>query len=118
MGIDQAIDPYTGEYLRTRINHLGNAVYIRLATPLGSWWADTAIGSRLHELAREKDLPRVGILAEQYAEQALRPLIEDGRARSIAVTVQQPHNGRCLLLITVEDATGREQTFQHPVKVA
>ncbi|MBI4804468.1 MAG: phage GP46 family protein [Desulfovibrio sp.] len=118
MGIDKGIDPYTGEYLPTRINHLGNAVYIRLATPLGSWWADTTIGSRLHELAREKDLPRVGLLAEQYAEQALRPLIEDGRARSITVTSQQPHDGRCLLLITVEDATGREQTFQHPVKVS
>lgn len=118
MGIDQAIDPYTGEYLPERINHLGNAVYIRLATPLGSWWADPSIGSRLHELAREKDVPRVGLLARQYSEQALQPLLDDGRARSITVTVQQPHNGRCLLLITVEDATGREQTFQHPVKVA
>jgi len=60
----------------------------------------------------------VGLLARQYSEQALQPLLDDGRARSITVTVQQPHNGRCLLLITVEDATGREQTFQHPVKVA
>ena len=118
MGIDQAIDPYTGEYLSARISHLGNAVYIRLATPLGSWWADPSIGSRLHELARSKDLPRVGVLARQYAEQALRPLIEDGRARSIVVEVEQPHDGRCLLLITVEDATGREATFQHPVRVS
>ena len=118
MALDRAINPYTGEYQGGRIDHLGNAVYIRLATPLGSWWADPAIGSRLHELAREKDVPRVGILARQYAEQALRPLIDDGRARSIAVAVQQPHDGRCLLLVTVEDATGREQTFQHPVKVA
>ena len=118
MSLDQALDPYTGEYAPGRINHLGNAVYFRLQTPLGSWWADTSLGSRLHELAREKDVPRVGILAEQYAEQALRPLIEDGRARSVTVTAQQPHDGRCLLLITVEDATGREQTFQHPVAVA
>lgn len=51
MGIDKGIDPYAGEYLPSRINHLGNAVYIRLATPLGSWWADTSIGSRLHELS-------------------------------------------------------------------
>ncbi|GFK94413.1 hypothetical protein NNJEOMEG_02258 [Fundidesulfovibrio magnetotacticus] len=118
MGIDQAIDPYTGEYLSARISHLGNAVYIRLATPLGSWWADPSIGSRLHELARSKDLPRIGVLARQYAEQALRPLLDDGRARSIAVEVEQPHDGRCLLLITVEDATGREATFQHPVRVS
>lgn len=118
MGIDKGIDPYTGEYLLTRINHLGNAVYVRLATPLGSWWADTSLGSRLHELAREKDLPRVGILAVQYSEQALRPLIEDGRARSVSVSAEQPHDGRCLLRIAVVDATGRELTFQHPVRVA
>ena len=118
MSIDKGLDPYSGEYLQTRINHLGNAVYIRLATPLGSWWADTSLGSRLHELARSKDVPRIRILAEQYAAQALQPLLDSGRARSIAVTSQQPHDGRCLLLITVEDATGRQSTFQHPVAVS
>ncbi len=118
MGIDKGIDPYTGEYLPTRINHLGNAVYIRLATPLGSWWADTSIGSRLHELARSKDLPRIGKLARQYAAAALQPLIDDGRARSIDVASEQPHDGRCLLLITVVDVLGRVATFQHPVQVA
>lgn len=118
MGIDHAIDPYTGEYTAARIDHLGNAVYLRLQTPLGSWWADTALGSRLHELARSKDVPRIRILAEQYAAQALQPLLDSGRARSIAVTSQQPHDGRCLLLITVEDATGRQSTFQHPVAVS
>lgn len=117
MGIDKDIDPYTGEYLPSRINHLDNVVYIRLATPLGSWWADTSIGSRLHELARSKDLPRIGKLARQYAA-ALQPLIDDGRARSIDVASKQPHDGRCLLLITVVDALGRVATFQHPVQVA
>lgn len=76
------------------------------------------MGSRLHELAREKDVPRVSVLARQYAEQALLPLIQDGRARSVTVETEQPHDGRLLLRITVEDATGREQTFQHPVQVA
>ena len=118
MGIDQGIDPYTGEYTPTRINHLGNAVYIRLATPLGSWWADPSIGSRLHELARSKDLPRIGKLARQYAAAALQPLLDDGRARSIDVTSEQLHDGRCLLCITVVDALGRQATFQHPVRVA
>jgi phage gp46-like protein len=118
MGIDRGIDPYTGEYLQTKINHLGNAVYIRLATPLGSWWADPSIGSRLHELARSKDLPRIGVLARQYAAAALQPLLDDGRARSIDVTSEQPHDGRCLLRITVVDALGRQATFQHPVRVA
>ncbi len=118
MGIDQGINPYTGDYIASRINHLGNAVYLRLMTPLGSWWADASLGSRLHELEREKDVPRVRKLAVQYSEQALAPLLEDGRARSIHVAAEQPHDGRCLLLVTVEDALGRVLTFQHPVKVA
>lgn len=118
MGIDRAIDPYSGEYTQKRIDHLGNAVYFRLQTPLGSWWADTSFGSRLHELAREKDVPRIHILAEQYAAQALQPLLDDGRARSITVTSEQPHDGRCLLLITVEDAMSRVSTYKHPVGVA
>ena len=115
---DHGLDPYSGDYTGDRINHLGNAVYVRLATPLGSWWADKALGSRLHELQRCKDLSRIGLLACQYARQALQPLIADKRARAIKVASRQPHDGRCLLEITVVDATGREATFTHPVRVA
>ena len=66
--MDAGINPTTGDLTGQRINTLANAVYIRLMTPLGSWWADPTLGSRLHELRREKDRPRVGILAKQYAE--------------------------------------------------
>ena len=118
MGIDHGIDPYSGEYTASRIDHLGNAVYLRLQTPLGSWWADTSLGSRLHELARSKDVSRIHILAEQYAAQALQPLIDTGRARSVTVTSEQPHDGRCLLRITVEDAMSRVATYKHPVAVS
>lgn len=54
--MDTWIDPATGDYAGARISRLENAVYLRLMTPLGSWWADTSLGSRLHELAREKDV--------------------------------------------------------------
>jgi len=43
MGLDKGIDPYSDQYLSSRINHLGNAVYIRLATPQDSWWTDPSI---------------------------------------------------------------------------
>ena len=56
-------------------NNLANAVYLRLMTPLGSYWADPTLGSRLHELQREKDVSRVAVLARQYAEEALAPLV-------------------------------------------
>lgn len=115
--MDSQLDPITGDYTGDRISHLGNAVYIRLMTPLGGWWADPSLGSRLHELQREKDLPRIQLLARQYAEQALEPLVTDGRATSVAVTTQQPHDGRCLMLVEVVDARGTPYTFRHFVQV-
>lgn len=75
------------------------------------------MGSRLHELKRSKDLPRVGKLAKQYAEQALQPLLDDGRAQVITVNVEQPHNGWFNLQIDITDATGNPQVFRHPVRV-
>lgn len=115
--MDAQINPTTGDYTGSRISHLGNAVYLRLVTPLGQYWADTTIGSRLHELQREKDVPRIQMLARQYAEQALELLVSDGRARSVTVTTQQPHDGRCLMLVEVVDATGTPYEFQHFVRV-
>lgn len=118
---DAAIDPQTGDYTGQVIQDLGNAVYLRLTTPLGSWWADTSLGSRLHELQREKNLARVRALAVQFAQSALQPLVQDGRAKSVTVTAEGATDasggGRCLLLIEVEDATGTTQVYQHPVKV-
>lgn len=115
--MDAGINPTTGDLTGKRINTLANAVYIRLMTPLGTWWADHSLGSRLHELRREKDRPRVGILARQYAEQALQPLLDDGRAKKIAITADQPHNGWLDLLIDILDATGNPQVFRQPVRV-
>jgi len=117
MGIDRGLDPTTGDYAQANINHLGNAVYVRLMTPRGSWWADATLGSRLNELQREKDVSRVRKLAVQYSEQALAPLIADGRARAIRVSATQPHDGRCHLRIEVDDALGRTTTFHHAVQV-
>lgn len=117
--MDIALDPATADYAAPwqRIQTLANAVYLRLMTPLGSWWADPLVGSRLHELQREKDRPRVYVLARQYAEQALQPMIDDGRARSITVTADQLRTGWCVLQITVVDRVGREQRFTHHVRV-
>ncbi|MFF6676015.1 phage GP46 family protein [Pseudomonas aeruginosa] len=56
-------------------------------------------------------------LAKQYAEDALKPLLDDGRAKAIAVTVEQPHNGRLELLVEVTDVTGDRQVFRHLVRV-
>lgn len=118
------IDPKTADYAYTAgaptrdpADGLANAVWLRLATPLGGYWADPTMGSRLHELQREKDVPRVMRLAVQYAEQALAPIRTDGRATAIEVTAERPRAGWLSLLIRVTRASGERLTFQHPVKV-
>lgn len=115
--METALDPLTADYSGQRLATLANAVYIRLMTPLGSYWADPLLGSRLYELGREKDLARVGLLARQYCEQALQPLRTRGEAASITVETEQPHDGWLKLRITVVTASGERQTFNHPVRV-
>ncbi|WP_282339381.1 phage GP46 family protein [Pseudomonas sp. PS02288] len=115
--MDAGINPTTKDLSGERISSLANAVYLRLVTPLGTYWADPVLGSRLYLLRREKDLARVSILAIQYAREALQGLLDDGRARSIDITAEQPHDGRLLLLIEVVDAGGRTSTFTHHVQV-
>lgn len=116
-GMDAFISPQSADYSGSRTDTLANAVYLRLATPLGSYWQDPTLGSRLHELQRLKDVARVAVLARQYAEQALAQLLDDGRAKRITVTTErQP--GRLALYIEVLDASGRTQTLRHAVKVA
>lgn len=120
---DTYIDPITADYLpsagdlaRDPADGLANAVYLRVMTPLGSWWADTTLGSRLHELQREKDVPRVQRLAVQYVQQCLQPLVDDGRA--LAIDVQAAHwPGRLNLLVTITDAGQAERTFDYFIKV-
>lgn len=121
---DTLIDPVTSGYLLTQgaprrdpARGLGNAVFLRLMIPLGSYWADASMGSKLHLLQREKDLSRVATLARQYAEQALAPLLADRRARSLAVTAERPGIGRLHLLVEVVDAAGERLTYTHPIQV-
>lgn len=122
--MDALIDPvlrdytvFSGAPVRDPAAGLANAVYLRLMTPLGSYWAAPTMGSRLHELQRGKDLPRMAILAKQYAKKALEPLVTDGRAAAIDVSTELPGNGRLHLLIAVTAASGERLTFTHPVKV-
>lgn len=116
--MDALLDPQTRDYTGTRATSLQNAVYIRLETPLGFYWAAPDVGSRLYTLAREKDTPRVRTLAAQYAQQALDPLVTSGRARSVSVSAMSGQTGWLLLPIDVVDAGGNPQHFQHPVKVS
>ncbi|WP_028498318.1 phage GP46 family protein [Microvirgula aerodenitrificans] len=116
--MDALIDPQTGDYAGSRTDTLANAVYLRLMTPLGAYWADPSLGSRLHELQREKNVSRVDLLARQYSEQALAPLLDDSRATRITITTTRTHPGWLDLHIAVVDALGRTHLFKHPARVA
>lgn len=126
--MDAWVNPVTGDYRlanggaqRDPADGLANAVYLRLMTPLGSYWADATLGSRLHELQRAKDLPRVELLARQYAAQALQPILDDGRATAIDISTERikaaDATGRLSLLIEVTAASGERHVFRHPVQV-
>lgn len=120
-----AIQPLIGDYAfsngvaqRDTSGGLMNAIVLRILTPLGSYWADPALGSRLHELQREKDLARVAVLAKQYAEQALQGMLDDGRASAIDIQTERRHDGRMRLAIAVQAANGARLTFEHYIKVS
>lgn len=118
------ISPTTHDYVITNgsatpdpLDGIANAVYIRLETPLGSYWADKTLGSKLHLLKREKDVPRVKQQAVQYAEQALSPLLTAKRIQGLEITTEQPQKRQLLLLIEVTLLNGKKANFQHTVKV-
>ncbi|MFJ5428584.1 phage GP46 family protein [Pectobacterium actinidiae] len=115
--MDNLLDPQAGDYAGTSTTTLANAVYLRLMTPLGSYWAAPQLGSKLHLLQREKDIARVYALAKQYSEEALLPLINNGRASAIMVTVREGTAGWLILRIDITTAAGQAETFTHPVRV-
>lgn len=122
--MDNLIDPATRDYTLTAggdlattdSNGLQNAAYLRLETPLGSYWADPSLGSKLYTLKREKDVPRVQILAVQYAKEALQPLLDDGRATAIDVTGLRD-NHRLYLMISLTAASGEVVRLKYFVQV-
>lgn len=116
--MDSRLDPATGDYDRTRIADLSNAAYLRLTVPLGSYWADPELGSKLHLLRRLKDVERNRMLAIQYTREALQPLIDTKRADQVDVDAVWNHDGRLELAGTIYQAGVAVALFQHYVKVA
>ncbi|WP_435637517.1 phage GP46 family protein [Carnimonas bestiolae] len=115
--MDMLIEPRQADLSGERTTTLANAIYLRLSVPKGTFWADPTLGSRLHELRREKDVERVKKLAVQYAQQALQGLVDQGRATAVDVSAKRPGNGSLILEINVTTASGGRKTFEHNVRV-
>lgn len=118
------INPKTGDYVlqdgsakADPHKGLANAVYVRLLTPLGSYWADRELGSRLYELQREKDVSRVMLLAKQYTLNALKPLVTSKRVQSIDCETFKPVNSRLELHAIVTTYEGETIRFKKFIQV-
>ena len=116
--MDFRISPISGDYDRTSVSDLSNAIYLRVTVPLGSYWADVTLGSKLHLLRRAKDLSRNTTLAIQYTREALQPLLDDKRAERIDVDAQWSHDGRLELSVQAWQHGLTAGAFKHYVKVA
>lgn len=86
----------------------------------GGFWADSlrldgaaadTTGSRLWLLENEKQVQRVLVRARAMAEQALKWLVDDGVAQTVAVVTSFPALGQLLIAVTLNRGTASQQQF-------
>lgn len=91
------------------------------------WWGDTLnedpedrTGSKLWLLARSKQTADVPVKAEEYAEEALAWLVEDGIARAVSAAAEWIARGVLALCIAIalHDGSDREYQFQDVLRAA
>jgi phage gp46-like protein len=116
--MDSHINPATGDYDHTFIGDLSNAVYLRITVPLGSYWADPTLGSKLYTLIGSKDVSRNRSLAIQYATTALQPLIDSKRADALSIDAEMNGAGRLCVFGTVYQSGVVVAKFSTFVKVS
>ncbi len=80
------------------------------------WWADSfdddgdQFGSRLWLLSRSKVTDEVLLHAEEYAQEALQWLVDDGVATSIDVSAERGDTGQLDLIVTITQPEGKDLT--------
>lgn len=117
-----ALNPSTHDYIATSLDAvpeagLEQAALLRLSVHRGAFWFDPTLGSRLHLLAREKDVPRVKKIAIEYAAEALEPLKQDGRVVSVSISANQPKNSTLQLHIVLTKPDRTEVMIDYFVQV-
>jgi phage gp46-like protein len=97
-----------------------NNVFLSLMVKRGSWFQNPEFGSRLHLLQRAKNTEKTAALAEEYCKEALRWLMDTGRATRIDVHTQRDRTQdlhRLKFIVEVTQADGRQVTFERFVEV-
>ena len=111
----------TKDYVLTSLDEAFNddvvqAVCMRLNIHRGKYWGNPNLGSRFHTFRRSKDVPRMLLLAKQYAEEALSDLIPS-KLDSFSVSVKQNAVSRIDLDIEITRLTGQTQKISYFVPV-
>lgn len=84
------------------------------------WWAEglagdgDRFGSKLWLLVRAKESAETRARARDYAEDALRWLVEDGIAERVDVEILSPELARCGIVVRVYRGDGRAVTLTYP----
>ncbi len=99
---------------------IAEVAYIRLVTPLGSYFDDPTLGSKLYLLKRNKDLPRIRRQAVAWAKQALEPMREPFYLTDIEVWsdgVEQGKKGYFIIraVLTTSDGSKHKTYMNVPV---
>jgi len=111
------IDTETGDYVLTdghfeRDASPATAIYLRLFTRRGEYLADPTFGSRLHELARYKRADRAARDLPAMVQEALAPLVREGRLSSVDVVAEVLGPDGVAGAIEAYDSGRRPYTFQ------
>ena len=128
--IDDLITPVISKGDLTKEEALQTAVLISLFTdrrvsdeelPQGErskrgWWGDMFpdvdqdfIGSKLWTLEREKTTEMTRLKAEQYAEEALAWILEDGIAEEVQVSAAYDENKRLIISVLLSRPQGESR---------
>lgn len=119
---DFRIDPNTQDYVvskgqYTLSDDLGNNIYLSLMVRKGSWLFNPSFGSRLYLLEREKALDRVAKKALEYCNEALKWILDSGRAESCEVTIELDKANSRLKCLVEAKSKGVPATYEYYVQV-
>jgi phage gp46-like protein len=104
-----------GQMTFEKVEDITNNIYLSLMIRKGSFFQNPEFGSRLHLLYRAKNTEKTAALAAEYCKEALRWLIDIGRASSIDVSTERDRSEdlhRLKILVEVTLVDGRQVTFE------
>lgn len=119
---DYKIDPYTQDYEMkggqfALTEDIGNNIYLSLMVRKGTWGFAPEFGSRLHLLQREKALDRMERVAKEYCDEALKWILDKGRAETIEVTTELDKGNMRMKCLIEAYQKGQKITYEHFVEV-